>query len=242
MKATKIETFDCTVNPVVGCPRGCEYCYARRMNERFKWVDDWNEPQFFPERLKAFESKKPKSIFINSMSDIAYWTRKQVLKLFYAMTENPQHRYIALTKDYEKWCNVRDEAVENTTEDLSILNDIFFVGRTIDRNDRIPDDFIAADFINIEPIEEEIETERLVGCIECYGCGGLELPMGRAIVVGAETGNRKGKVIPKKQWIDKLVEFADEWEIPIFMKKSLRDIMGADFRQDRLSWDIEKER
>lgn len=79
----------------------------------------------FPERLKAFESKTPKSVFINSMSDIAHWTRKQVLKLFYAMIENPQHRYIALTKDYEKWCKVRDEAVSSTTADFSILNDIF---------------------------------------------------------------------------------------------------------------------
>lgn len=236
MKQTKIDWCDCTVNAVVGCPRGCEYCYARRMNKRFKWVDDWNEPQFFPERLKAFGSKTPKSVFVNSMSDIAYWTRKQVLTLFYAMTENPKHRYIALTKDYEKWCKVRDEAVSGTTADFSILNDIFFVGRTIDRNDRIPDDFITADFINIEPIEEEIETERLVGCIEYDGGSGLELPMGRAIIVGAETGNRKGKVAPQKHWIDKLVKFADEWNIPIFMKESLRQLMGDEFRQDKLPW------
>lgn len=240
MKQTKIDWCDCTANCVVGCPRGCEYCYARKMNKRFKWVEDWNEPQFFPERLKAFGSKTPKSVFINSMSDIAYWTRTQVVKLFYAMIENPQHRYIALTKDYEKWCKVRDEAVNSTTADFSILNDIFFVGRTIDRNDRVPDDFITADFINIEPIEEEIETERLVGCIEYDGGSGLDVPMGRAIIVGAETGNRKGKVVPQKHWIDRLVRFADEWKIPIFMKESLRPIMGDEFRQDKLPWRSEK--
>lgn len=236
MKQTKIDWCDCTVNAVVGCPRGCEYCYARRMNERFKWVEDWNKPQFFPERLKAFESKTPKSVFINSMSDIAYWTRLQVLTLFYAMIKNPQHRYIALTKDYEKWCKVRDEAVESTTADFSILNDIFFVGRTIDRNDRMPDEFIVADFINIEPIEEEIETERLVGNVEYCDGSGFDVPMGRAIIVGAETGNRKGKVIPQKHWIDKLARFADEWNIPIFMKESLRQLMGDEFRQDKLPW------
>lgn len=110
------------------------------------------------------------------------------------------------------------------------------MGRTIDRNDRIPDDFITADFINIEPIEEEIETERLVGCIEYDGGSGLDVPMGRAIIVGAETGNRKGKVVPQKHWIDKLVRFADEWKIPIFMKESLRLLMGDEFRQDELPW------
>ena len=53
MNKTKIDWCDATVNPVMGCPRGCEYCYARKLNTRFKWVEDWGKPQFFPERLKA---------------------------------------------------------------------------------------------------------------------------------------------------------------------------------------------
>lgn len=234
MKSTKIETFDCTVNPVVGCSRGCEYCYARKLNNRFGFVKDWNKPQFFPERLKQFESKKPKSIFINSMSDISYWERDWAVALFRAMIKNPQHRYIALTKSYEDWEDLRDEAVNSVTDDFYLLNQIFYVGRTSTDNMSFYYCCDEADFINIEPILEEIYPENLT---EHTYYGGTH-PLGKAIIVGAETGNRKGKVIPKKQWIDKLVEFADEWEIPIFMKESLRDIMGADFRQDKLMWQI----
>ena len=103
MKKTKIDWCDCTANPVVGCLNGCAYCYARKINDRFHFIDDWTKPQFFPERLKEFESKKPKSIFVNSMSDIAKWNDEWLLALYNAMLDNPQHRYIALTKDFERW-------------------------------------------------------------------------------------------------------------------------------------------
>jgi len=63
------------------------------------------------------------------------------------------------------------------------------------------------------------------------------LPFG-LIIIGAETGSRKGKVIPKKEWIDSLVKQADRFGVKVFMKNSLRGIMGADFRQDRLPWTV----
>ena len=31
---TKIDWCDSTINPVRGCSRGCEYCYARKMNAK----------------------------------------------------------------------------------------------------------------------------------------------------------------------------------------------------------------
>ena len=60
------------------------------------------------------------------------------------------------------------------------------------------------------------------------------------IIIGAETGNRKGKVIPQKQWIDDIVKQADERKVKVFMKESLRQLMGKDFRQDRLIWEVSK--
>ena len=67
MNKTKIDWCTHTLNPVVGCTFNCPYCYARRLNDRFKWIDDWNKPQFFPERLKELYTKKPKIIFMNSI-------------------------------------------------------------------------------------------------------------------------------------------------------------------------------
>ena len=60
MKGTKIDWCDCTVNPIVGCPNGCAYCYARKINDRFRFIEKWNEPKFFPERLEQFVIKAPK--------------------------------------------------------------------------------------------------------------------------------------------------------------------------------------
>lgn len=42
----------------------------------------------------------------------------------------------------------------------------------------------------------------------------------------------------KKEWIDDIVKQCDEAKIRVFMKESLRDIMGKDFRQDKLIWDV----
>lgn len=232
MKKTKIDWCDCTVNPTIGCPNGCAYCYARKINDRFHFIDDWTKPQFFPERLKEFESKKPKSIFVNSMSDIAEWKEEWLLALYNAMLDNPQHRYIALTKDIERWSMLNDDVINSTDRDCSKLSDIFFIGTTVTHNEMSSG--YAADFINVEPILEEIDEDTITG--ETYS--GNIYPIGQALIVGAETGNRKGKVVPKKEWIDKLVKFADEYKIPIFMKNSLKEIMGADFRQDRLPWMI----
>lgn len=46
------------------------------------------------------------------------------------------------------------------------------------------------------------------------------------IIIGAETGHRKEKVIPKFEWIKRIVVEADYNGIPVFMKDSLVPIIG----------------
>ena len=52
------------------------------------------------------------------------------------------------------------------------------------------------------------------------------------VIIGAETGNRKGKVKPNKRWIMKIADACEMSSVPVFMKGSLREIMGSDFRQE----------
>lgn len=233
MKATKIDWCDCTINPVVGCPRGCEYCYACKMNCRFGWVEDFSQPQFFPERLKQLKSKKPKSIFLNSMSDIAYWKPIELKETIDAMLKNSQHSYIGLTKDFTSYLTVLVQAIGRDFSILHELQGLFFVGETITQQNNVKENFIngmpvSTDFINIEPILEPIDLSDKL-------CGETAY---KSIIIGAETGKRKNKVVPKKEWIDDIVKQADEYDIGLFMKSSLRDIMGADFRQDSLIWEV----
>lgn len=225
MKVTKIDWCDCTINPVVGCQRGCEYCYACKMNCRFGWVEDFSKPQFFPERLKQLKSKKPKSIFLNSMSDIAFWEQNQLGIIGKAIRENPQHKYIMLTKDY----NIFTRQF-NVFQACNYPN--VFIGATATTQKQADELGHGASFINIEPILEPIKLKLPYKTITgLLAEKNLEL-----IIIGAETGIRKGKVIPEKEWVDSIVAQADEYDIGVFMKSSLRDIMGEDFRQDPLMW------
>lgn len=52
------------------------------------------------------------------------------------------------------------------------------------------------------------------------------------VIVGAESGNRKDKVIPKKEWIMEIKEQCQLVGVPLFMKESLRELMGQDFVQE----------
>ncbi len=219
MKKTKIDWCDVTLNPVVGCKNNCPYCYAKKLNDRFHFVENWNEPQFFPERLKELNSKKPKSIFMNSMSDIGFWKEEWLSATFEAMQKNPQHKYIFLSKCQNGFLG--------KLKFYMGLEDIAFFGLSITTaQDWQKLQGSHFDFVSIEPLLEDLGLHR-------YSYHPLSLEQ---IIIGAETGNRKNKIVPKKEWVNKIVEFADEHNIRVFMKSSLKDIMGKDFRQDPLLW------
>ena len=56
------------------------------------------------------------------------------------------------------------------------------------------------------------------------------------VIVGAETGNRKGKIAPKREWVENIVEAAQITGMKVSMKESLRGLMGSEFRQE-LPWE-----
>jgi protein gp37 len=75
-------------------------------------------------------------------------------------------------------------------------------------------------FLSIEPIMSNFEQ----GANGFFGVNW--------VIVGAETGNRKNKVIPKKEWIENIVSSCRKNEIPVFLKNSLKDIWGDDLIQE----------
>ena len=48
------------------------------------------------------------------------------------------------------------------------------------------------------------------------------------VIMGAETGNRTGKAVPKRSWIEDAVKLFQESNIPVFMKDSMKPIWGED--------------
>src|SRR5438105_5929971 len=76
---SKIEWTDTTWNPVPGCTKispGCKHCYAEAFAERFRGVKGHPYEQGFDLRLvpdklgEQLRWRKPKMIFVNSMSDL----------------------------------------------------------------------------------------------------------------------------------------------------------------------------
>lgn len=227
MRKTSIDWCDCTVNCVKGCPNRCSYCYARRLNDRFKFVKDWNVPEFFPEVLKQLEEKTPHTIFMDSMSDVGHWKKEWFEQALMAMKKNRQHKYIFLSKMPNGFINQMHKFIEG-------LDGLAYFGLSVttraDLEKLRGTDF---DFLSIEPLLEKIKWVDLSG----------KIPLSvKQFIIGAETGNRKGKVVPQKEWIDEIVKWADEHNIRVFMKESLRKIMGNDFRQDKLIWSFENEK
>ena len=56
------------------------------------------------------------------------------------------------------------------------------------------------------------------------------------IILGAVTGKSKDKTVPKRTWIEVLVNKARRTDTPVFMKDSLKDIWGEDIIT-KLPWE-----
>ena len=108
-QASNIEWTDATWNPVTGCTKispGCDHCYAERFALRWRGVEGHPYEQGFnlrlwPSRLGQPASwKKPRMIFVNSMSDLFHKRveRKFIDEVFDAMELANWHVYQILTK------------------------------------------------------------------------------------------------------------------------------------------------
>ncbi len=104
-----IEWTDTTWNPVTGCTKisaGCDNCYAERFSVRFRGVKGHPFETGFdltlrPERLmQPLGWKRPRMIFLNSMSDLFHKKIPQrfVSAVFDTMEKADWHTYQILTK------------------------------------------------------------------------------------------------------------------------------------------------
>jgi protein gp37 len=53
------------------------------------------------------------------------------------------------------------------------------------------------------------------------------------LIVGAETGNRKDKVIPEREWIENIYDYCQRMNVPIWMKDNLKNIWKDKLIQER---------
>ncbi len=247
MNKTKIDWCDSTWNPVTGCLHGCEYCYARNISERFKarelgefgeekvncnYIYELNSPLlqrtsngacmksaypygFAPTlhryRLNDYIGKQGRNIFVCSMADLfGSWVPDSwIEEVFKACEKAPQHNYLFLTKNPKRYEELGEKGVLPDSPNMWFG---FSQTETINKSLYIPAGNI---FVSVEPILKETRP-----CLTDW------------VIVGAETGKRKDKVIPKREWIEQIVEDCRKYGIPIFMKSSLADIWGEPLIQE----------
>jgi len=257
---TKIDWCSSTWNPVTGCLHGCEYCYARSIAHRFSyegetldapvelqrvWIEDGkgsgagnrilrypvstidgrkvSYPFGFKPTLHRYKMdepskwKKGRNIFVCSMADLfgAWVPDSWIEEVFQACEKAPQHNYLFLTKNPRKYVSL-------ALSDKLPKRDNMWYGSTITNPDM--DAFFGKEyntFWSIEPILKPF------GKMEE---GKKQLP--NWIIIGAETGRRKGKVIPKREWIENIVCGCRKADISVFMKSSLADIWGESLIQE----------
>lgn len=209
--ATKIDWCDEVYNPVWGCKNNCPYCYARKINDRFKKIENWNNPEWIESNFLKEFPKKPKRIFVNSMSDISFWKPEWMVKVLGKIYDNPQHMFMFLTKDPSVYSRY----------EFSYFTPNVWLGVTISKEnflENIPLSFMFESdspvFFSLEPLSGKIDFEYY--------------PKPDWLIVGAESGNRKNKIIPQPEWIESLIDI----EIPLFMKDNLNPYWSGKFRQE----------
>jgi len=220
MNRTKIEwvinkdgTRGFTWNPVVGCYGvGCsvrKVCWAREFAKRTAHLcynpkihyDFIPHPHF--ERLnEPLRRKKPSGIFPVSMGD---WLGVQIhytRKVYEVMKKAEWHRFLTLTKQIQ---NLR----------ITLAKEIFipehiWIGITVNsqkdiwRLEKLREIcHYAHTFVSFEPLYSEID----------YALYFVDW-----IIIGAQT---RPNLQPKKEWVEKLIDEADYYGIPVFLKDNL---------------------
>lgn len=253
MNKSRIEWCDHTWNPITGCRYGCTYCYARTMTSRFagdvrlnktakadyKLVEAADgsghvyvldkpmlnetghplvypfgfEPTYHRYRMDTLDKlKMGNNIFVGAMADVfgAWVPYSWIEEVFRTCEKAPQHNYLFLTKNPFRYELLHQSGILRKSSNMW-----YGYSATNDNCDYWFDSQYNT-FVSIEPILEPIKVF-----------------FGKWVIIGAETGRRKGRIIPQAEWIADIVDQCDKGGIPVFMKNSLIPIVGeANMRRD----------
>ena len=139
----------------------------------------------------------------------------------------PQHRYLFLTKNPDRYDDLEDKGI------ITEADQNFWLGSTVtvETRDKLHWSRKLHTFQSCEPMLAPWPTAGKPN--EKYRGAWPEW-----VIFGAETGNRKGKIIPRKEWVDNAVQMCRNIGAAVFMKESLREIMGPDFIQE-FPWEVD---
>jgi protein gp37 len=209
--SSDIEWTDATWNPVTGCTKispGCANCYAETFAERFRGVPNHPYEQGFdlklwPNRLILPSTwKKPKRIFVNSMSDLFHKDvpSEYILQVFETMNKANWHQFQILTKRHERLLELSPQIpwAPHIWMGVSVESQDY-----VHRVDYLRKTGAHLKFLSVEP---------LLGPITDLDLNGIDW-----VIVGGESGRRPRKL--QEEWVKSMRDQCDHAGVAFFFKQ-----------------------
>jgi len=174
------------------------------------------KPIFLNAQFNKKFPKKPQRIFVGSMSEIHYWEQRWMEVVLGRILSYPQHTFQFLTRHPEVYTNY--SFPKNCWLGVTIVEGIDSI-EWMRFKMSYPDNL---KFISLEPlIKQAIAKENSKADLR-----GIDW-----VILGAETGKRRGKIIPKKEWIENIIDYCRKDKIPVYLKDSLKGIYLGEIRE-----------
>lgn len=211
MSKSNIEWTEVTWNPTTGCTKvsqGCKICYAEPMSKRLRAMGQEKYKDAFKVRIHPSELERPKKwrkprvVFVNSMSDLFHEEIPLdfIKKVFETMNSTPRHTYQILTKRAERLAQVSAELkwTDNIWMGVSVEN-----SGVENRIDELKKCGAKIKFLSCEP---------LLGPLSNLNLKGIDW-----VIVGGESGAKARPI--KKEWIIDLKEQCEKSKTAFFFKQ-----------------------
>jgi protein gp37 len=209
--ASNIEWTEMTWNPVTGClkiSQGCKHCYAERMAKRLRAMGavrykNGFEPTLHEDLVDLPKRwKKPRIIFVNSMSDLFQEDVPDdfIGRVFATMRACPQHTFQILTK--------RSERLKRLSKTL-LWTDNIWMGVSVEDArvmGRITDLTLVPAHIRF------LSCEPLIGPLE-----NIPLKDIHWVIVGGESG--PGSRPMRREWVESIHRQCRSNDVPFFFKQ-----------------------
>ncbi|MDX9883623.1 MAG: phage Gp37/Gp68 family protein [Prolixibacteraceae bacterium] len=211
MKPSKIEWTEATWNPSTGCTKissGCANCYAEIMSRRLKamgmekYKNGFKLTCHYTDLALPYSWKKPRMIFVNSMSDLFHEEMPFdfIKAVFKVMNNCSHHTFQILTK--------RADVLEKYYTLLNWTPNIW-MGVTVEnknaihRIDSLRKVSAYIKFLSIEPMLSDIPNLNL-----------FDIDW---VIVGGESGPKSRQI--KEEWVIDIKNQCQENQIPFFFKQ-----------------------
>ncbi|MGE8022118.1 DUF5131 family protein [Peribacillus frigoritolerans] len=208
---SSIEWTEATWNPVTGCNKvsqGCKHCYAERMAKRLSAMGNPRYANVFSVTLHhdlvdlPYKWKKPRKVFVNSMSDLFHEEVPLdfIQKVFKTMNETPHNTYQILTK--------RSKRLSELAEFLNWTPNIW-IGTSVENEDV---SYRINDLRKVPAQIRFLSLEPLIGPLNF-----LDLKDIHWVIVGGESG--PGSRPMEAEWVRTIRDQCEEQRIAFFFKQ-----------------------